>query len=63
MGTLIGSFLACKIAVSHKFKFSVAIGGGIQMPSILDSPIWFDIIAICLAYIPMSLLGYKLTVK
>ena len=26
IGTLIGSFLASKIAVSHKFKFSIVIG-------------------------------------
>lgn len=68
IGTLIGSFLASKIAVSHKFKFSIVIGvffliGGIQISSILDSPLWFDIVDIFLAYIPMSIIGYKLAVK
>ena len=33
------------------------------MSSILDSPLWFDIVDIFLAYIPMSIIGYKLAVK
>jgi hypothetical protein len=68
MGTFCGAFLASKIAVNHKFKFALTIGvffliGGVQMSNVLDSPFWFDLVDVCVAYIPMSLLGYKLAVK
>lgn len=68
IGTFCGAFLASKIAVNHKLKFALTIGvffliGGVQMCSVLDSPLWFDLVDVCVAYIPMSILGYKLAVK
>jgi len=68
IGTFCGAFLAAKIAVNHKLKFALTIGvffliGGVQMSSVLDSPLWFDLVDVSVAYIPMSLLGYKLAVK
>ena len=68
IGTFCGAFLASKIAVNHKLKFALTIGvffliGGVQMCSILDSPLWFDLVDVCVAYIPMSILGFKLAVK
>ena len=68
IGTFCGAFLAAKIAVNHKLKFALTIGvffliGGVQMSSVLDSPFWFDLVDVSVAYIPMSLLGYKLALK
>ena len=68
IGTFCGAFLAAKIAVNHKLKFALTIGvffliGGVQMSSVLDSPLWFDLVDVSVAYIPMSLLGYKLALK
>ena len=68
IGTFCGAFIASKIAVNHKLKFALTIGvffliGGVQMSSFLDSPLWFDLVDVSVAYIPMSLLGYKLAVK
>jgi len=65
LGTLIGAFVAAKIAATHQMKFALVIGvfflmGGIQMASLLPAPIWFDILDLGLAYIPMGFLGYKL---
>jgi len=65
LGTLIGAFLTAKIAATHQMKFALVIGvffliGGIQMASLLPAPIWFDIIDLGFAYIPISFLGYKL---
>jgi len=65
LGTLIGAFLAAKIAATHQLKFAILIGlfflmGGIQMVQMLPTPIWFDIIDLGFAYIPMGILGYKL---
>ena len=68
IGTFCGAFLAAKIAVNHKLKFALTIGvffliGGVQMSSVLDSHLWFDLVDVSVAYIPMSLLGYKLALK
>jgi len=65
LGTLIGAFIAAKIAATHQKKFAIVIGafflmGGIQMASLLPAPLWFDIVDLGLAYIPMGFLGYKL---
>lgn len=65
LGTLVGAFLAAKIAATYKLRFALAIGvlfliGGVQMAMALPSPLWFDGIDVVLAYIPMAWLGWKL---
>lgn len=65
LGTLIGAFLASKIAASYGKYISVAIGmlflyGGVKMALSLPSPLWFDVFDIALAYIPMAWLGWRL---
>ena len=65
LGTLVGAFLAVKIAASYKLYFALAIGvvflmGGIQMARELPSPLWFDVADIVFAYIPMAWVGWKL---
>ena len=65
IGTLAGAIIATKIAATHKMKFALTIGvfflaGGIQMANLLPAPIWFDILDLGFAYIPMGFLGYKL---
>ena len=64
-GTVIGAFIAAKIALSHHFKFAMGIGvyflvGGIMMVQMIPSPMWFIILDIGLAYLPMGLLGWRL---
>lgn len=68
LGTLAGAFVASMIAVSHNFKIAVGIGiffllGGITAAAMLPAPLWFEALDIILAYIPMSLLGWKLSGK
>jgi hypothetical protein len=69
LGTLLGAFLAAKIAVTHQMKFALGIGvffliGGTIMVVILpNAPIWFSATDLLLAYIPMAYLGGKLGVK
>lgn len=65
LGTLVGAFLAAKIAASNKIYFAMGIGalfliGGVQMAMELNSPLWYDAADILLAYIPMGWLGWKL---
>jgi hypothetical protein len=68
LGTLIGAFIAALIASSHKMIFGLVIGacfliGGIMNIMMLPSPIWFSIVDIVGAYIPMGYLGVKLGIK
>jgi hypothetical protein len=65
LGTLVGAFVAAKLAVSHKMKFALGIGaffliGGIYNVSMLPSPIWFTVVDLVGAYLPMGYFGGKL---
>lgn len=65
VGTLVGAFIATYIAVSRKMVLALVIGvfflaGGIMMVQMLPGPQWFTFVDLGLAYIPMSLLGWKL---
>ncbi|MBK9249795.1 MAG: hypothetical protein IPM69_17235 [Ignavibacteria bacterium] len=68
LGTFAGAIVAAFIAVSHKMKFALSIGGffmvgGIASVFMLPSPLWFSIIDIVGAYIPMGYLAGSLVVK
>ena len=65
MGTLVGAFVAAKIAASHGMKLALVIGvfflaGGIYNVVNLDPPTWFAIAELVVAYIPMAILGHRL---
>jgi hypothetical protein len=64
LGTVVGAFIAAKIAATSKIIIAIAIGivfmiGGIMMVMMLPSPLWFDITDLALAYIPMAYLGAR----
>lgn len=68
IGTLVGAYIAALIAANHKMKFAVSIGvffliGGIANVMMLPSPVWFTIVDLAGAYIPMAYIGGKLVVK
>lgn len=68
LGTLVGAFVASLIAASHNFKFAMAIGvlfllGGITMVVLAGGPIWFIVLDLAVAYIPMAFLGWKFSGK
>jgi len=66
-GTLAGALTACKIASSHKLLIAMILAavhfsGGVMMLSMLsNSPTWFNVLDLGLAYFPMAWIGYKLT--
>lgn len=65
LGTLAGAFVASIIAASHKIKFALGVGGffllgGIASVFMLPSPVWFTVLDLAGAYIPMGWLGHKL---
>jgi hypothetical protein len=68
LGTFVAAFLATKIAVSHQMKFALGIGifflaGGITNVILLPSPLWYSILDLTVAYLPMAYLAYKLAIK
>ena len=65
LGTLVGAIIAGMIAATHKMKFALSIGlifmiGGIINVVMLPSPLWFPIVDLVGAYIPMGWLGGKI---
>ena len=68
LGTLAGAILAAKVAATHKLKIAFVIGfaflaGGATMVLSLPSPIWFDVLDLFGAYLPMAYLGHRLVTK
>jgi len=68
LGTLFGALIAALIASKHKIRFALGIGcwflfGGVTMIFLLPSPLWFTVLDLTLAYIPMAYLGGKLAIK
>jgi hypothetical protein len=65
LGTLVGAFVAARIAATRKFLFAMVIGvffllGGAKVNMDLGGPTWFIILDMCVAYIPMGSIGGKL---
>jgi hypothetical protein len=68
LGTFVGAFIAYYLAANNKMRFALAVGiwfmiGGIAMIILLPSPIWFTIVDLFLAYIPMAILAIRLNSK
>jgi len=63
IGTLIGAIVASKIAATQKKSIALVIGGfffigGSINVYLLPSPMWFNLVDLIGAYIPMALLGH-----
>ncbi len=68
LGTLVGAFFAALIASNHKMKLALIVGvffliGGIINTFMLPAPIWFVILDLVAAYIPMAWIGGKLAMR
>ncbi|MEN3322139.1 hypothetical protein VP395_00230 [Mariniflexile soesokkakense] len=68
LGTMAGAVIAGLIAASHKMTFSFVIGGlfllgGIMVNYMLAAPIWFAILDILVAYMPMAWIGWEIANK
>ena len=68
LGTLVGAYVAAKIATNNKMRFAMAIGllflaGGITNVVMLPSPTWFSILDIGAAYMPMAYFAGKFVVN
>ena len=68
LGTFVGALICVIIAVSHHLKLALGVGslflvGGIMMVTMLPSPIWFNVLDLVAAYIPMAYLAVKVMKK
>lgn len=68
LGTLFGAIAASVVAATKKMIFAMVIGvfflaGGIGAVAMIPAPIWFDIVDLLCAYIPMAFLGGKIGLK
>lgn len=65
LGTFSGAFLTAMVAASHQLKLALVIGvlflaGGIYMVMALPYPVWFTVLDLGGAYIPMAYFGWRL---
>ncbi|WP_281542893.1 hypothetical protein [Maribacter aestuarii] len=68
LGTLVGAFVAAKIAASRKMLLALVIGaffflGGAISASSLGGPLWFNALDLIVAYFPMAYLGWRFADK
>jgi hypothetical protein len=68
IGTFAGAATTAILALNHKTKLGLVIGaffllGGIVNVCSLPSPVWFTIVDLFFAYIPMAYLAIKLVKK
>lgn len=68
VGTLIGAFFAARFGVSKKLILAMIVGGlfllgGISNSFSIPAPMWFNVLDLIVAYIPMAYLGWKLGAK
>ena len=65
LGTLLGAYITARMAFNNKFRLALLIGfwfllGGTINVIMLPSPLWFTILDLAVAYIPMAWIGAKL---
>ncbi|MDO1514223.1 hypothetical protein Q2T41_16335 [Maribacter confluentis] len=68
LGTLVGAFVAAKLAGNRKLLMALIVGfcfliGGTINISMLGGPLWFSALDLIVAYIPMAYLGWILSGK
>lgn len=68
IGTFTGAVTTALAAFNHKKKLALIIGaffllGGIVSVCSLPAPMWFTVVDLVFAYIPMAYLALKLTCK
>ncbi len=67
LGTLTGAYVAARLAASRGMALALGIGalflaGGAANVAMLPSPMWFDVLDLAGAYLPMAWIGGRLGV-
>jgi hypothetical protein len=65
LGSLIGGWVAARLAASHKLALALVVGalhlvGGVAAAFMIPAPVWFIVTDLTIAYLPMAWLGGKL---
>lgn len=68
LGTLLGAFIAAKISTKHPMRFALGVGawnlfGGIMAATMIPAPLWFILVDLIGAYLPMAFMAGKLASK
>lgn len=68
VGTLFGAYVAARLAATNHMKIALGVGvffllGGITAVSMFGGPLWFKVLDLVVAYIPMAYLGGKLAMR
>ena len=68
LGTLVGAFVAALLAANRKMTFAFVIGllffaGGVASVLMLPSPMWYTVVDLVGAYIPMAYIGGQLAIR
>lgn len=62
LGTLVGALTAFLVAASYRSTFAYVIGafflaGGISVTFMIPAPVWFTVLDLVVAYLPMAWIG------
>lgn len=68
LGTFVGALIAAAIGINRKLMLAMIVGvffliGGIASVFMLPSPMWFNVVDLVFAYIPMAWLGAKVVMR
>lgn len=68
LGTLVGCVVAVRIGKGHPLRLALPVStifflGGSYMVHLLDSPLWFNVLDLALAYFPMAWLAGRLAAR
>lgn len=66
IGSLVGAFIAARMGARNHLLLALVVGvffliGGVSNVLMLPSPMWFNLLDLGVAYIPMAWLGFKLS--
>lgn len=66
--SLIGGLIAALVAASRKMTFALVVGGlhmlgGIIASFMIPAPVWYIVLDLAVAYLPMAWLGSRLATK
>ena len=67
LGTLVGAFIVAKFAETNQFNLAMLVGiifliFGASMVAMVGGPLWFNVLDLVGAYLPMAWLGHRLAI-
>lgn len=66
LGTFVAAFIAAKFSTNHHYRYAMIVGVIFLLMSIINlfmipHPVWFAMVDLLMAYIPMANLGWQLS--